>query len=917
MAFTNLFTRLPVFGENIKSPVQPAFTDRKETENGSRPGDGGRKNRKRKNNGKHTGSYEKKPRVQTQTTRTNRATSFRDDKHQAKHSQSSFCEYADAGFSNKVLHRHIHKTDCDNVSRKGHCTKTKNEQNVNQKREQKKKWEPQRHQQRDGRRRAYGGGGGRPRRTGGEDRKNRNEDSKEKRTRFMTQEFKDQNAISVGDRLLCRHFLWGKCIKGDECQLEHVEGHNDLVKESCKFYIQGACIKGESCPYMHKSFPCKFFHRKGKCNQGESCRFSHEPLNELTNKLLDEALQRENELIELSKKAAQESSEQPVNSEQSENTEATKTSDVVFQPLRPNFYQSVEIKAEEKAPSPQIEEVTENSEEAVTPHAAQPHSAPSENLNQKEPVCYSVEAVLGPQLSKPLLSFSIAPKGQDPAPLRSSDSPPASTSNKNHAPYSVEAVLKSFKSVETPPPPTSQTVSCSHKAGSKGISHSSSETQNEKSFYSAEGNRFQKLFQSLPSLQTPSNLTSNSCSDLTLPSGGLRRQVGNMQESPKPEVRSEQSDTQESDIGESRNLHMDIKHSVDSNGEGVDHFGAHKHKTVSSNSSSQTSSPSAPKPHLSVMAPAFRAPIKPFTPSSDSSKFKGKNTVPTAPISIPMKSSDPADFASFPTLKQPKDTATDCSSKKADGHLAGGCKLKTSFHSLFAKPLTDSLQRKDALQTSLCPQGSKQSSCPAPEGFRANSLKTAVQPDKPPARSFVSLFAAPLSSLQPQGDHSRTLSASQKPIRRVEAAPRFSDSEQRAGNLQTQRPEKADVQTPLGVKGVCPVPTSALFSPDSECTDEITDRSCSPVSASPCEGSAPRVITETTTHTDLSLSKITSCKEVAGKSILRTLFQRLGPYKQDVEQQDPDQEIQKEADISTRRVFENQEPTSRKRRQKK
>ncbi|TWW59788.1 hypothetical protein D4764_06G0013180 [Takifugu flavidus] len=106
-----------------------------------------------------------------------------------------------------------------------------------------------------------------------------------KQARFMTQEFKEQNALMVDGRLLCRHFLWGRCIKargfcrrsdrsrchsdlwdgnagilkapvcswlqGDGCQLEHVQGHNDLIKELCKFYVQGFCSKGHDCPYMH------------------------------------------------------------------------------------------------------------------------------------------------------------------------------------------------------------------------------------------------------------------------------------------------------------------------------------------------------------------------------------------------------------------------------------------------------------------------------------------------------------------------------------------------------------------------------------------------------------------------------------------------------------------------------------------
>lgn len=44
-------------------------------------------------------------------------------------------------------------------------------------------------------------------------------------------------------------------LQGDDCQLKHVQGYNDLIKISCKFYIQGCCLKGESCPYMHNILP--------------------------------------------------------------------------------------------------------------------------------------------------------------------------------------------------------------------------------------------------------------------------------------------------------------------------------------------------------------------------------------------------------------------------------------------------------------------------------------------------------------------------------------------------------------------------------------------------------------------------------------------------------------------------------------
>lgn len=45
--------------------------------------------------------------------------------------------------------------------------------------------------------------------------------------------------------------LFSIFLQGDDCQLKHVQGYNDLIKLSCKFYIQGFCLKGDSCPYMH------------------------------------------------------------------------------------------------------------------------------------------------------------------------------------------------------------------------------------------------------------------------------------------------------------------------------------------------------------------------------------------------------------------------------------------------------------------------------------------------------------------------------------------------------------------------------------------------------------------------------------------------------------------------------------------
>lgn len=112
-----------------------------------------------------------------------------------------------------------------------------------------------------------------------------------------------------------------------------------------------------------QSFPCKFFHRREKCSQGADCRFSHEPLDDVTNQLLDEvcqcvkaqstkslcsllcfdikcsyvsrqALKRENELIELSKRAEQETSGPPANADESEMMETNPVPDIFLQPLR-------------------------------------------------------------------------------------------------------------------------------------------------------------------------------------------------------------------------------------------------------------------------------------------------------------------------------------------------------------------------------------------------------------------------------------------------------------------------------------------------------------------------------------------------------------------------------------------------------
>ncbi|KAJ8418035.1 hypothetical protein AAFF_G00137440 [Aldrovandia affinis] len=68
----------------------------------------------------------------------------------------------------------------------------------------------------------------------------------QKKRPIMTQEFINQHTVEHNGRYICKYFLEGRCIKGDQCKFEH-----DL------------------------------------CFQGDKCKFSHEPLNDVARELLD------------------------------------------------------------------------------------------------------------------------------------------------------------------------------------------------------------------------------------------------------------------------------------------------------------------------------------------------------------------------------------------------------------------------------------------------------------------------------------------------------------------------------------------------------------------------------------------------------------------------------------------------------
>ncbi|XP_030051805.1 zinc finger CCCH domain-containing protein 6 isoform X3 [Microcaecilia unicolor] len=110
----------------------------------------------------------------------------------------------------------------------------------------------------------------------------------------MSQEFINQHTVEHKGKQICKYFLEGRCIKGDQCKFDH-DAELEKKKEICKFYIQGYCTKGENCIYMHNEFPCKFYHTGALCYQGNNCKFSHAPLTDETKELLEKVLNTEEE----------------------------------------------------------------------------------------------------------------------------------------------------------------------------------------------------------------------------------------------------------------------------------------------------------------------------------------------------------------------------------------------------------------------------------------------------------------------------------------------------------------------------------------------------------------------------------------------------------------------------------------------
>ncbi|XP_027714962.1 zinc finger CCCH domain-containing protein 8 [Vombatus ursinus] len=105
----------------------------------------------------------------------------------------------------------------------------------------------------------------------------------------VSEEFVQKNTVALGSQRVCKYFLAGRCVRGEQCRLDH--GADGLkFQQLCKFYVQGYCTRGDHCRFLHNEFPCKFFHTGAKCYQGDHCGFSHAPLTPETEGLLRAAL---------------------------------------------------------------------------------------------------------------------------------------------------------------------------------------------------------------------------------------------------------------------------------------------------------------------------------------------------------------------------------------------------------------------------------------------------------------------------------------------------------------------------------------------------------------------------------------------------------------------------------------------------
>lgn len=443
---------------------------------------------------------------------------------------------------------------------------------------------------------------------------------------------------------------------------------------------------------------------------------------------------------------------------------------LTFKISRPNFYNSEETIAEQEALLCQAKELPNDTEETY-PNQTLPHSPPSAEPIQEEPVCYSVEAVLGRQLFKPFPSFFKTPQVQEST---SSSKCTSSSVNQSEVPYSVDAVLRSCKSVEnstvvhTPTPPAAQTVSYTPKTDNEEVTDAllRSEIQNEDvscsvSTRNEQTNKSQdKKVKSPSSHKMHTDLIPKTHPDPTLVSGGFKNQAGEIPESLKPTRRV------------SHEVKLELLH----------------YPVTAAEKSSKSKGDMKGSTHLTTNIPcsvnsknACKASVKPCPPAGFSESKRRAAVSPERVASFDKTAHSGNSVSRRFIAKQSTEIhqhckkIAECSSKLSHGgELSVGCHKtqRKPFDSLFARLITDGLKpAADSAPTTHCTSG---------------DIHVRTAPDKASTRSFLSLFAAPLiTAPQSQPGDLGMASCSQESNQTVDSISHLSDSKQRASHLDT------------------------------------------------------------------------------------------------------------------------------------
>lgn len=618
--------------------------------------------------------------------------------------------------------------------------------------------------------------------------------------------------------------------------------------------------------------------------------------------------------------------------------------------FRPSFYNSEETNAQQEALLCQAEEPSNDKEYTVAPQTPSHISVSA----PEEPVCYSVEAVLGRQMFKPLCNSFTTPHSQEFTPpcVEKTSTCTLESSSQSEVPYSVDAVLRSCKSEDNGPfghtltPPAAQIVSYTPKPGrEKLVGHLlSPETQKEKVLSSIntrnEANKsYEKMFKS-SSHQLHSGLISKTCPDYPVVSGDHNKKQGEMLTSAqrvsqqvKLELHSSatvpdrsESSKNKGDLKGSNQLPTYTTSSVNCKNEGLCPFGPSELKSL-------TSTPKHPaklKPHISRQKGNLEVSVQPLCPPSGS-EFKGRAAVSAEPGTSFTNNG-------YFTAKQPTEvqqhlkktqaglklasqqqyldeTTADCSSKRAHCDKT----QKIQFRSLFARPITESLNPT----TPAAHQGFVQSSCLGLQSALCTSKHTnsAVKTDKPLTKSFLSLFAAPLSaaplqSLQTQPDHSRTNSCSQESHQSADHTCHSLDPSPEAPlPHQVKTDDEQSLRRPASPKMSTSLKKANEEKPVTEPSEQQVNPACSSVSDSLSDMSSspdlstvhqqePSILSpkgtntpQCLTHAGLKSSFVLDLLKIfvnaclvgsanAADSVLKTLFVCLSPYQQGGEQQE-------------------------------